>query len=303
MKGREAIYGSPPTELGAPAADAMQLSPLIPGADAIEEIPNASLSRVVVVAPPGTLERRFVLAHALRALTPGGELVALAPKDKGGARLRKELGTFGCMVQETARRHHRICLCHRPAEPFGLDAAIAEGTFQIVPSLGLWSQPGLFAWDRLDPGSALLIEPPPTFTGRGADLGCGMGVLARAVLASPAVTALALVDLDRRAIDAARRNIDDPRATFLQHDLRRPPPGLVDLDFVIMNPPFHDGGAEDKALGQAFIAAAAAMLKKGGVCRLVANVALPYEAALARDFSSVALLDRSRGYKVYEARR
>nr|MBA3812577.1 methyltransferase [Caulobacteraceae bacterium] len=122
-------------------------------------------------------------------------------------------------------------------------------------------------------------------------------------LACPAVTALTLVDLDRRAIDAARRNIADPRARFLQHDLRRPSPGLVELDFAIMNPPFHEGGKDDKALGQAFVAAAAAMLKKGGVCRLVANVALPYEAPLARDFSSVALIDRSGGYKIYEARR
>ena len=33
-----------------------------------------------------------------------------------------------------------------------------------------------------------------------------------------------------------------------------------------MNPPFHDGGAEDQSLGKAFIQSAAKMLRKGGAC-------------------------------------
>ena len=35
---------------------------------------------------------------------------------------------------------------------------------------------------------------------------------------------------------------------------------LQDLDFVVMNPPFHDGGTEDRSLGEAFIRRAAAVL-------------------------------------------
>ena len=303
MTNREAVYGAPVAALAAGAADAIQLSPFVPGALAIENLADGSLNRIVVAAPAGTLERRYVLAHALRALSPDGALIALAPKDKGGSRLGKELEAFGCAVNETARRHHRICTVRRPIDPVELDGAIAAGAPRLVEGLGLWSQPGLFAWDRLDPGSALLLQTAPVFAGRGADLGCGMGVLARSVLAAPKVTGLTLVDLDRRAIDAARRNVVDPRAAFLQHDLRQAPPTLQDLDFVIMNPPFHEGGGEDKHLGQTFIATAAAMLRKGGVCRLVANIALPYEAALERSFATVTFLARGGGYKVFEARR
>jgi 16S rRNA (guanine1207-N2)-methyltransferase len=281
----------------------MQLSPLVRGAAVLEAAAEGAFARLVIAAPPGTLERRFVLAHALRSLEAGGELVALAPKDKGGARLRKELATFGCEVAETARRHHRICVTRRPQAPADLAAAIVEGGPQIAPRLGLWSQPGVFSWDRLDPGSALLLQSAPTFAGSGADLGCGVGVLARAALASPEVTALTLVDIDRRAVDAARRNIDDPRASFLHADVREDLPGLAGLDFVIMNPPFHDGGAEDRALGQVFIRRAAAMLRKGGVCRLVANIALPYEAPLAQAFSAVTPLGKAHGYKLFEARK
>ena len=70
-----------------------------------------------------------------------------------------------------------------------------------------------------------------------------------------------------------------------------------------MNPPSHRDGRGDIALGQAFIAAAAAMLKPGGVCRMVANHALPYETTLRRCFSQVTPLGRGGGYKLHEARR
>ena len=279
----------------------MQVSPLVPGARGIEDIADRTLDRAVILAPAGTIERRYLLAQVLRALKPGGELTALAPKDKGGMRLRGELQGFGCVVGESSRRHHRIARCAAPETPTGLGEAIQAGAPQIAPRIGLWSQPGVFSWDRLDPGTALLLETLPAMEGRGADLGCGVGVLARAALESPRVTGFLLIDIDARAVAAARRNITDPRAVFEHADVRDPSP--AGLDFVVMNPPFHDAGHEDRALGQAFIASAAARLKPGGVCRLVANVALPYEAVLAACFFRVTLVTQARGYKVHEARK
>ena len=244
-----------------------------------------------------------MLAHALRALKPGGRLNAFARKDRGGSRLRKALEGFGCEVTEEARWHHRFCHTVRPTELRGLGDAIAAGAPRIVPSLGLWSQPGVFSWDRPDPGSLRMLDVLPELSGAGADLGCGIGLLARQVLASPKVTALLCADLDGRAVACAEHNLDDPRVKVLWTDLRRAPEGLADLDFVVMNPPFHDGGAEDRALGLAFIETAAAMLARRGACWLVANRHLPYEAALGAAFSSVALRAEGGGYKVLEARK
>jgi 16S rRNA (guanine1207-N2)-methyltransferase len=257
----------------------------------------------VVLAPPGVLERDYVLAQALRALAPGGRLLALAPKDRGGARLRKTLEAFGCQVAEDARRHHRICATTRPEKVPGLAEAIAAGGPQVPPRLGLSSQPGVFSWDRPDPGTAVLIEALPPLAGRGADLGCGAGALGLAVLKSAAVERLLLIDLDRRAVDAARRNVSDARAEFAWSDVRRPGVLPEGLDFIVTNPPFHQGGAEDKALGQAFIALAANSLKRGGKLYLVANRHLPYEAPLADSFAATRLLAEREGFKVFEARR
>jgi 16S rRNA (guanine1207-N2)-methyltransferase len=256
---------------------------------------------VVILAPAGTLERRYVVAQALRVTKPGGELIAMAPKDKGGMRLRGDLETFGCSPTEGARRHHRVVACVTPHAPSGVAEAIEAGGLQIAPGLHLWSQPGVFSWDRLDPGTGLLLESLPLLSGRGADLGCGIGILSRAVLGSAKVSSLLMIDIDGRAIAAARRNIADERAVFEHRDVRARAP--ADLDFAVMNPPFHDAGREDRALGQAFISAAAASLKPGGACWIVANVALPYEAVLTDCFARVTSVTQVRGYKVYEARK
>ncbi|WP_238297855.1 methyltransferase, partial [Methylobacterium soli] len=63
-----------------------------------------------------------------------------------------------------------------------------------------------------------------------------------------------------------------------------------------------DGGAEDQALGQAFIRRAAESLRPGGLLWLTANAHLPYEAVLKATFKAVTLRASAHGYKVYEAK-
>lgn len=298
-----AVYGLPPADIVDWSPAAVQVSPLIPGAEALEDMPTASLSEVTMSAPPGTAERRYAMALALRALAPGGRLTVLAPKDKGGSRLKKELEAFGCSVEDRPKRHHRICTLQRPAALEGLDQALAEGAPRLDPDLGLWTQPGVFSWDRPDPGSLLLLQHLPQLAGRGADLGCGVGLLARSLLANPEVASLAMVEIDRRAVECARRNVDDPRADIAWADATGQAPPLEGLDFVMMNPPFHDGGHEDRGLGQRFIRRAHGILRKGGVLWLVANRHLPYEPVLEPLFARVERRADSGGYKVFEARK
>jgi 16S rRNA (guanine1207-N2)-methyltransferase len=300
---RRGVYGSPAEGLQLDVAEAMQLSPLVPGADALEGLTAESLTDLVMVAPPGTTERRYALALALQALAPEAPFTVLAPKDKGGSRLAHELDAFGCAFEESGKRHHRICTGRRPVRPEGLGAAIAAGAPRRVGALGLWSQPGLFSWDRLDPGSALLIETLPPLAGKGGDFGCGIGVLAHAVLRSPKVKALTLIDIDSRAVEAARRNVDDPRAEIRWADLRAGTAGLANLDFVVMNPPFHQGGIEDQGLGRGFVATAAKALRRGGVLWLTANRHLPYESVLKPLFARVETRAEGRGFKVLAAHR
>ncbi|MET4683991.1 class I SAM-dependent methyltransferase [Brevundimonas faecalis] len=293
------LYGRPPAAFDVPTG-AVQTSPLIPGSTALEDLAPDSVEEAMIYAPPGATERRYTLALALRALKVGGRLDVLAPKDKGGSRLAKELKSFGLDFVETAKAHHRRCILGRPDKVEGVDEAIALGNLRLVPGLEAWSQPGVFAWDRIDPGTALLAQVLPSLKGTGADLGCGFGALSAVVLRSSGVTSLRLVDIDRRAIGAARRNVEDVRASFEWADVRTLE-AAGDLDFVVSNPPFHDGGAEDRRLGQNFIRKAAEMLKKGGTAWIVANRHLPYEAELNAAFKRVRMVADQGGYKIFEA--
>ena len=172
------VFGNPPSDLVAIKVEARQFSPLIPGADRLSEQEPGSLDGFAMLAQPGTVERRYAIALALRALRPGAKLTVLAPKDKGGSRIAQDLRGFGCAFEESAKRHHRICESVGPGDSAAVTAAIAEGEPRRLEDIGLWSQPGIFSWNRIDPGSSLLLENLPVLGGRGADFGCGIGVLA-----------------------------------------------------------------------------------------------------------------------------
>ena len=298
-----AVYGLPSFDVVDVPSGAVQVSPLVAGSSDLADFADGSLDEVVVQAPAGVAERRYVLAQALRVLKTEGRLTALAPKDRGGMRMNKELTAFGCTIGESAKRHQRICVTLKPTTLTGIDEAIAQGAPRRLDGDGLWTQPGVFSWDRLDPGSALLLKSLPPLSGVGVDLGAGIGILAHAVLTSTKVTKLTLIDLDRRAVEAAKRNVVEPRVEVVWADARRGAELATGLDFVVTNPPFHEAGSEDKGLGQAFITAAAAMLRKSGVLWIVANRHLPYEAALNEHFKTVRPVADAGGFKVYEARK
>jgi 16S rRNA (guanine1207-N2)-methyltransferase len=298
-----ATYGYIPRDLADVFSGSIQTSPLVPGATALADLAPASCASFVLHAPASTIERRYVMAVALRALVPGGALTVLAAKDKGGTRLSGELEAFGCVVNESHKRHHRIVVTVRPDAPSGIAAAIEAGAPRMLPDLGIWSQPGLFNWDRIDPGSQLLLDHLPVLGGRGADLGCGIGILAMAVCAGEACREMTLIDIDARALAVAERNVWGFGAKTLWTDVRSANNLPTGLDFVVTNPPFHDGGEEDRALGQAFIQKAATMLRPGGVLWLTANRHLPYEATLVPLFATVDQVAQAKGFKIYSAQK
>ncbi|MEL6451683.1 MAG: methyltransferase [Pseudomonadota bacterium] len=167
---------------------------------------------------------------------------------------------------------------------------------------GFWTAPGVFSADGVDPGSALLAAVlPEAMVGRVADLGAGWGYLSAHVLARD-VAAVHLVEAHDMALQCARHNVTDPRAQFHWADATTwTPPDPVDA--VVMNPPFHTSRAPDPALGRAFIANAARILRPHGALWMVANRHLPYEDTLAAHFTKVVDLDGDARFKLVRAER
>jgi 16S rRNA (guanine1207-N2)-methyltransferase len=143
---------------------------------------------------------------------------------------------------------------------------------------------------------------PGDLAGRGADLGAGYGYLSRELIERcPGVTALDLYEAESRALEQARVNLAQARLVPVLHwhDVTAGLPHTY--DFIVSNPPFHQGRADEPALGQAFLRAAAAALVPGGRLLVVANRHLPYEATLAEGFAEVRVLREADGFKVIHA--
>jgi len=163
---------------------------------------------------------------------------------------------------------------------------------------GFVTVPGVFSADGIDAGSAALVAAlPDKLPKRIADLGAGWGYLSREILTHAGVTELHIIEAEHAALDCARRNISDERAQFHWADATLFTPDTP-FDAVISNPPFHTSRAADPAIGRAFIAAAARMLKPGGKLWLVANRHLPYEAEAAKHFLDVQEIAGDRSFKV-----
>ena len=186
--------------------------------------------------------------------------------------------------------------------PGALDAWRALPQAHSDPEFGVFTTTaGVFSADGIDPASRLLARTlPATLPPVMADLGAGWGFLSAAILARGGVTALHLVEAEADALDLARRNIADPRATFHWADATRfEPPEPV--DGIVMNPPFHTGRKAQPALGLAFIAASARILSRKGTLWMVSNRHLPYEQGLRAHFAEHDILAEDKSFRVWRA--
>jgi len=268
---------------------------------------------VLVLPPRQREEARALYARAVSLLAPGGRVVACLANNEGAksgeADLRQLVGPVGSLVKNKSRAYWSAPLhddggasvdADLLARWLALDAPrpIVEGRFT--------SRPGVFAWDRIDPASALLAEQlPADLAGRAADLGAGFGYLSVELLERcPGITALDLYEAERRALELARRNLApfEARASigYHWHDVTTGLPAQYDV--IVTNPPFHTQTRADRPdIGRRFIAVAAEALKPGGRLWLVANRHLPYESVLTESFGEVRAVAERDGFKIIEA--
>ena len=243
------------------------------------------------------------VARGWALLENGGRLVCAGANDDGAASFERHLAKAFGLGGTISKFHSRVFWIHK-GERSPPDYWRRLATLQPVSDGSFVSQPGIFSWDRIDDGSALLANHLPSdLSGHVADFGCGWGYLAREVLArSPKVARIDLIDAEHRAIEAARVNVADARASFHWLDLAsEPAPDTYDA--IVCNPPFHAGRAAQPELGQRVIDAAALALRPGGRFYVVANRGLPYEPLLKRSFASFETLVDNNKFRVSRAQR
>jgi 16S rRNA (guanine1207-N2)-methyltransferase len=269
---------------------------------------------LIVVPNDRKLARRWLVeAHA--ALRPGGELFIAGANDHGIRSVIDDAAALfgGANVlgykhgNRVAQAHKTDGVNHSPA--WAAAPGIAPGTWHAFEAQAcghmfqLRSLPGVFAYDRVDAGTALLLDVLPIPPGaRVLDVGCGYGIIGL-LAARLGAAQVDLVDVNLLAVAAAQENIQHNRiANARSYASDGVPEGAVRrYDLVVSNPPFHVGKSVDDDIARAFIERARQALVYGGQLILVANQFLRYDQVLRAAFGQVECLASNRSYRVWSA--
>jgi 16S rRNA (guanine1207-N2)-methyltransferase len=254
-------------------------------------------------------EEQEMAAHAcLGALDPGGRLILYGGNDEGirsGAALLE--GLCGEAPTLSARGHGRVVAASRPADVTRLRSALAgwrrTSRIAVAGRERDWvTYPGVFAGDRMDEGTRLLIGALPSFAAgmRVLDYGCGSGLIAGALLGREPGVRVDMLDADTVALEAARENVPEARA-ILGVALFDTDKAVYDA--IVSNPPLHAGIAESHSQLERLIGDAPRHLRAGGLLEIVVQRRIPLESLLARHFASVQTVAEDGRFRVWAARR
>lgn len=277
------------------------------------DIHEGTYDRVILQVPPDrALTRRWLLT-AWDALQPGGELLLAGANAEGGKSATADTRMIFGEGDESYRQKHRIARVVRTSGPqdwptwaepdgirpgswqsFEVDIAGQRVTFQ--------TQAGVFAGNRLDAGTRLLLDHLSVDQGsRVLDVGCGAGILGIAASRQGAGEVV-LVDANLLAVETSARNLAALGVTGLAtpSDVFSGVPGER-FDLIVSNPPFHRGKQVDLAVADALIDGAPAHLRPGGRLLIVANAFLAYGKRMQRVFRQVETIVATRQYHVLAA--
>jgi 16S rRNA (guanine1207-N2)-methyltransferase len=301
----------------------------------LAELPNARTGDEVLPASTGwdlvllplPKERRFtraLLVAAWQALVPGGELLLAGPTQAGAkAAIQDAERLFGNATLLGYKNHQRVARCRRGhALPDPLPAefqqpGIAPGTAYFIeishPAglIKLATHPGIFSWEALDEGSALLLDHLQCQPGERAwDVGCGYGVIGLSAALAGAERVW-MSDVNRLAVEYAHKNAEGhPWAehveVFAADGLTPPaqaPLPTVHFDLIVSNPAFHRGRAVNQSMAGELITSAPTFLSSNGRLVIVANRFLAYDKLMQAHFPRVRKLAETGKFHVIEARK
>ncbi len=277
--------------------------------------PNpASFATGLLPAPPDRDLLRRHLLTAATALQPDGLLIIAGANAEGGKTAIKDAEElFGAPTWSGYREKHRLAMFRKTTlltPAWSMVAGIAPGTWQgflidtPVGPLELQTQAGVFAGNKLDAGTRLLLENMSIPAGANVlDLGCGAGIIGLTA-ARMGAGAITMTDANLLAVETARHNIDrlGIAATVIASDVLAQLDGQR-FDCILSNPPFHRGKKVDLRVANRLIAEASAHLTPGGSLVIVANAFLAYDKHMREAFPHVEIIAKTPQFHVMRGTR
>ncbi len=240
---------------------------------------------------------------------PESTLIMIGLKQEGILSLIKFIQEQGIPVRVQRHKNKQI-----EATISYIESAIPQSDYahmQTLRDTDILCKGGVYGFNKIDKGSALLIDMLTQYTHDNSlklsalsllDLGCGYGYLS--VMAHK----LGFSSID--ATDNCAGAINTCQANFSQWKIQ----GEViaddcgrnikkQYDWVLCNPPFHQGFDHSKSLIEHFIKSASDRLKKGGNALFVVNQFIGIEKIAKNHFTNCTLLVKNDGYKILHLER
>ncbi|MDF1764463.1 MAG: methyltransferase [Oleibacter sp.] len=174
--------------------------------------------------------------------------------------------------------------------------------------LKLNAVPGVFGRHQIDLGARVMLQYlPQDLQGRVCDLGCGNGILALSVAqhclqTNTLVNVIATDDSELAVISAKDNALRHGFDIDVRHGHSLSEVSET-LDWVLCNPPFHDGHKQLTNIADVMFKDATRALKQDGQLLVVANRHLPYFPMLKRLFSRVDLISDDKRFNIYQCQR
>lgn len=265
-------------------------------------VPNsqhlANAQRIILLWPKAkplalTLIKKIAEQHT--------ECWIVGANDAGGKSIHKATAELAAVAsKEDSARHCSLWKLELKPQPAVNWLSLAQ-SFHYLDNAYL-TLPGVFNHGQLDTGTAVLLEylPAPR-TGKLLDLGCGSGVIGLSMKARENALDVTLADVDALALQSTRLNAArlGLSVEVLASD------GLAEVsgkfDYIVSNPPFHQGKDTNYGFAQQLLAQAQQHLVHEGQLWLVANRHLPYEEWAKEHFANVEVMAQERGFKIIVA--
>ncbi len=279
--------------------------------------PNAGFTRVVYRVSKEKLVAHHIINHSLRLLADEGELILFGAKNEGiKTYASKAAAYFNTQAIVTKRGNDYLATIRKnSASQSGAEQRVLplkrpyESLTPIIDCTAgqLFSKPGLFGWNKIDRGSALLSQhlkdffaafttPPQSLL----DLGCGYGYLSVMAAQRQTKNTLRIVATDNcaAATTACQKNfaafnidgevIADDCASSVSST----------FDALLCNPPFHQGFKTDTRLTEKFVETAAQRVKDTGRALFVVNQFVPLERIAQTVFARSEKIAQADGFKL-----
>lgn len=271
----------------------------------VEYVAKAKHDMAIIHFPKSKAEFCFTLAMLAESMTDDATIVMVG-ENKGGVKSAGKLGIdyLAYCHKADAARHCLLFIGKlKPSLPrFDLQQFYKYYPIKIQEkTLTIAALPGVFSQNALDTGTeVLLANLPDIITGKVLDFGCGAGVIAAYIGTVYPHTKLTLVDVSALALHSAQTTLalnqlsgEYIASNSLSHVHQR-------YDFVVSNPPFHQGVKTHYGATEQFLAEIKQNLASNATVTIVANSFLKYLPIMEGAIGKTQTIVVKKGFAIYQ---